>query len=365
MLLGAADENVCKRLGNIELYKSLTMKPVIVMRYSAMGDVAIACEVVKRMCKRYPRQAFIFMTDERYAQLAPKCNNLTTKAIRIKEYKGVPMIMGLGFTIAKQYEFDKVIDLNDTIRTKLIRMALRLKNKKVFVVNKHRIQCFIKFHFQSKRQLKLRHTAEMMADAITYAGYPLSINDIEFNDKTTSNGIIKSQQTEQINIGIACFSSKRNKEYPKELLVQLIDMLQNNSNIRVSVFGKGQRETEIGNELSKLTNCMSCINEDDMQSDIDNIRNMNLMICVDTGWMHIASLIGKPVISLWGPTQPSCGYYPLHQARDIAVTLSMPCSPCSVYGKKACRYNNVKCMEIPVEMVYKNVMKYIADNIRK
>lgn len=365
MLLGAADEDVCERLEEIELCKSLTMKPVIIMRYSAMGDVAIACEAMKALCRRYPQQTFIFMTDERYAQLAPKCDNLTTKAIRIKEYKGVQMIMGLGFTIAKQFEFDKVIDLNDTIRTKLIRMALQLKNKKVFVVNKHRIQRFVKFNFQCKCQLELRHTAEMMADAITRAGYSLSINDIELNDKSTSNGAIKSQQTEPINIGIACFSSKRNKEYPKERLIQLIDMLQNNSNIRVSVFGKGQRETEIGNELCKLANCSSCINEDDMQSDIDNIRNMNLMICVDTGWMHIASLIGKPVISLWGPTQPSCGYYPLHQSRDMAITLSMPCSPCSVYGKKSCYYNTVKCMEIPVEMVYEKVMKYIADNIGK
>lgn len=339
------------------------MKPVFIMRHSAMGDVAIACEVIESIAMAYPQQKFIFMTDERFAALMPKVDNVIVEALPIKKYHSIKEVIQLAIEMTTRWEFEKVIDLNDKLRTKIMRIVFQLKSKRIFVVDKQRIRRFIKFYVRSKRYMELQHISEMMSDAFAKAGYPLSIKDSKLNDKIASNVLANKQQFKSINIGIACFSSKTVKEYSMQRIVQLIDLLQNNKSILVYLFGKGEREKQLSDEICRLTNCNSFVNDAEMEQDIENVRKMDLIISVDTGWMHIASMIGKPVISLWGPTQPSCGYYPLHQQRDMAISLQLPCSPCSVYGKKQCKYNDCRCMAILPEEIYKLVMNIIADTV--
>lgn len=339
------------------------MKPILIMRHSAMGDVAIACDVMESIAIAYPQQTFILMTDERYAALMPKIDNVIVEANNIKKYNSIKDVIQLAIDMSDRLEFENVIDLNDKLRTKIMRMVFRVKSKKIFVVNKKRIQRFIKFNVQSKRNMKLQPIYEMMTDAFANAGYPLSINDSKLNHKITAIDIAKKQQTKSINIGIACFSSKTVKEYAQQRIVQLIDLLQNNKSISVYIFGKGKREKQLANKLCQKTNCISLVNDEAMEQDIENVRKMDLIISVDTGWMHIASLLDKQVISLWGPTQPSCGYYPLHQSNNNAISLKLPCSPCSVYGKKKCKYNDCHCMAIPPKTIYEFTMNIITNTV--
>lgn len=333
------------------------------MRHSAMGDVAIACEVIESIALAYPQQKFIFMTDERFAALMPKVDNVIVEALPIKKYHSIKEVIQLAIEMTSRWEFDKVIDLNDKLRTKIMRMVFRWKSKRIFVVDKQRIRRFIKFNVRGKRNMELQHISEMMSDAFAKAGYPLSIKDSKLNDKIILNETVNKQQSKTINIGIACFSSKTVKEYSQQRIVQLIDLLQNNKSISVYLIGKCEREKQLSDEICRVTNCNSFVNDADMEQDIENVRKMDLIICVDTGWMHIASTIGKPVISLWGPTQPSCGYYPLHQQRNMAISLQLPCSPCSVYGKKQCKYNDCRCMAIPTEKICELAINIIKNTV--
>ena len=56
---------------------------------------------------------------------------------------------------------------------------------------------------------------------------------------------------------------------------------------------------------------------------------------MDSANMHLAALVGTPVISIWGPTHSFLGFSPLNNTDNI-VEISreiLPCRPCSVYGK--------------------------------
>ncbi len=56
---------------------------------------------------------------------------------------------------------------------------------------------------------------------------------------------------------------------------------------------------------------------------------------MDSANMHLATLVGTPVISIWGPTHYFMGFSPLNNV-DSIVEVSreiLPCRPCSVYGK--------------------------------
>ena len=72
---------------------------------------------------------------------------------------------------------------------------------------------------------------------------------------------------------------------------------------------------------------------------------MDLMISMDSANMHLASLFGIPVISVWGATHPFTGFYAWAQPVDNAVQIQLYCRPCSVFGNIPCYRGDHACME--------------------
>ena len=76
----------------------------------------------------------------------------------------------------------------------------------------------------------------------------------------------------------------------------------------------------------------------------------------DTGTVHLAAAMRRPVVALFGPTVEEFGFYPYRTpARVIAHVL--PCRPCTHTGKGRCRIRERHaCMErITVEEVFSAV----------
>jgi 3-deoxy-D-manno-octulosonic-acid transferase/heptosyltransferase-1 len=82
-----------------------------------------------------------------------------------------------------------------------------------------------------------------------------------------------------------------------------------------------------------------------------------LLVTTDTGPMHIAAIMGCPVVALFGPTAPwRTGPY-----GDIHTVIQVPvdCAPCF---KKKCDHRS--CMkEITVSAVFEKVKPYLDGNI--
>ena len=74
------------------------------------------------------------------------------------------------------------------------------------------------------------------------------------------------------------------------------------------------------------------------------------VISNDTGMMHIAAALKKPVISLWGSTVPAFGMSPcfppeLKHLSAIVEVSGLKCRPCSKLGYDACPRGHFDCME--------------------
>ncbi|MGF2411422.1 MAG: glycosyltransferase family 9 protein [Ferruginibacter sp.] len=83
----------------------------------------------------------------------------------------------------------------------------------------------------------------------------------------------------------------------------------------------------------------------------DLLRGAKLVITHDTGLMHIAAALQKPVISIWGNTVPAFGMYPYYgklsaQHFDVVEINKLWCRPCSKIGYKKCPKGHFKCMEL-------------------
>jgi ADP-heptose:LPS heptosyltransferase len=73
------------------------------------------------------------------------------------------------------------------------------------------------------------------------------------------------------------------------------------------------------------------------------------VITHDTGLMHIAAALRKPITSLWGSTVPEFGMYPsyptgLDQNTSLEVS-GLNCRPCSKIGHEKCPKGHFRCMQ--------------------
>jgi ADP-heptose:LPS heptosyltransferase len=86
------------------------------------------------------------------------------------------------------------------------------------------------------------------------------------------------------------------------------------------------------------------------------------MLSMDSANMHLASLFGVPVVSLWGGTHPWLGFYGWGQADENILQIDLPCRPSSVFGNKPCPvHGDAGCMQdITPEMVVEKVQQVLS-----
>ena len=83
------------------------------------------------------------------------------------------------------------------------------------------------------------------------------------------------------------------------------------------------------------------------------MRGLDVMLSMDSANMHLASLVGTRVVSVWGATHPYAGFLGWGQRMEDCVQKDLPCRPCSIYGSKPCRYGDFRCLNsiTPEEIV--------------
>ena len=94
----------------------------------------------------------------------------------------------------------------------------------------------------------------------------------------------------------------------------------------------------------KYGSVVSVIGRIKLAREMELISHLDLMLSMDSSAMHMASLVGVPVVSVWGATHPYAGFYGIGQDPQNAVQLDMACRPCSIYGNRPCAYGDYPCM---------------------
>jgi heptosyltransferase-1 len=79
------------------------------------------------------------------------------------------------------------------------------------------------------------------------------------------------------------------------------------------------------------------------------IRRSAIAVTNDSGPMHLAVALGRPVVSIFGPTYPVwAGPY---RRADVVLQADIPCSPCYLRHLSRCRYAHDCMREVTAEAV--------------
>jgi ADP-heptose:LPS heptosyltransferase len=317
---------------------------LLVIRNSAMGDVAMTVPVLRLLLQQHPGLRVTVVSNSFFQPLFAGIDRLEFFPAHLKtQHKGFVGLFRVFKELKKKYDFDAVADLHNVLRTQIIRKFFLFSGIPVKVIDKGRKEKKELTRKDNKIIKQLPTTFERYAAVFEKMGLPINLNDplqpMRFNQAR-----LFVEQTQHA-VGIAPFAHHAEKMYPAEKMKELIRLLLNEKSIQVYLFGGGKEEIRILDEWAKeLPGIKSLAGKMDFESELSHISQLDLMVSMDSANMHLASLYGVPVVSIWGGTHPFAGFYGWRQSYDNAAQVELYCRPCSVFGNKPCYRGDLACM---------------------
>src|SRR5688572_33117614 len=74
------------------------------------------------------------------------------------------------------------------------------------------------------------------------------------------------------------------------------------------------------------------------------IRRCAVLVTNDSAPQHLASAVGTPTVTVFGPTVPEFGFGPLAPASTTVGVSGLACRPCDRHGPKQCPLGHWRCM---------------------
>jgi len=330
---------------------------IIIIRFSALGDVALSSPVISSLLKNNPALNIWFVSKKNMSDLFINHDRFHFIAADLHgRHKGLLGLKKLTNDIFKQVNPDTIVDLHDVIRTKIIKLFFKFRGIETITFEKGRKEKMDLI----KGQIPFKPLPHITKRYLT-AFKPI-LNDIQLNDGPyieTQDPLSFSFKSTKTYIGIAPFAAHKSKEWGLDKIEQLIKQL---SNYELLFFGAGKQEIDLlNNQFKAHDHCHVIAGKYTLKEELNIMSKLKLMISMDSGNMHLATLANIPVISIWGPTHPFLGFSPLNNEKNIVQIskAALPCRPCSIYGKisnkKAASCAKVSLEKISVNDVLKKI----------
>lgn len=342
-----------------------TIKRILVFRFSALGDVAMLPPVLKHLQSENKHIEFIVVSKPFHTPLFKGSENVSFYGVDLKQFKGLIGLYKLAKHLNSRFEFDAIADVHDVLRTKILRAILSIqKNINVAVINKERQEKKAFINAKGKADA-LKHQANRYYQV--FADLGLSCQNFDSKINRLQNYLPYNQNKDfesptKHTIGYAPFAKHLQKQLPLTKSQALIKVLSKQPDITVYLFGGGEKETQILNNWAKLyPNVQVIASQYSFEEELNIMAKINVMITMDSANMHLASLVGTPVVSIWGATHPGLGFLGLGQDEKNAIKPTVTCNPCSVFGNKKCERKDLACLyNVSIENIVAQVQKHIS-----
>lgn len=328
---------------------------ILLIKPSALGDVVHALPVLNLLKQRWPAAKISWLIASSFAEIIrghPQVDEVIAfDRDRFSRAWYDPFATAELFQfiqLLRSRRFDLVVDLQGLFRSGILAALTRAPFRVGFANAREMAHLFYTHHvpIESMEQHAVdRYLA--VADALGCRREPVRF-DLSVSDATEA-------EVDSMLHGVGRFAlllpgtNWPTKRWPAEHFAGLIAPLRQKHGLS-TVLGGGPDAVPIAAEIRKVYYAANAESES-REANLDLtghttlpqlvalIRRAELVIANDSGPMHIAAAMNKPLITPFGPTNPiRTGPY---QRLDSVIRADIPCSPC--YSKKC---SHVSCMKL-------------------
>ncbi len=337
---------------------------ILVIRLSAMGDVAMTVPVIRVLAQTYPELKITVLSRPFFKAFFEGIPNLDFLEADVHgKHKRFGLIKLA--KDAKELGIDAVADLHNVIRSKIITKYLKFKGLETATIDKGRAEKKDLIASEGKNISHLKTTHQRYADVFEKLGFPVDLKQFVAPPRKRLvpklNGLIGVESKKLI--GIAPFAAYQSKMYPLGLMAEVIRELDETDKYRIFLFGGGKKEIELLKKLENpFANVTNVTGKLTFEEELALISNLDLMLSMDSGNGHLAAMYGVKVVTLWGVTHPYAGFAPFNQPENnqlMADREKYPLIPTSIYGNKFPKDYEEAMKTIAPEMVVQKIRELL------
>ena len=326
------------------------MSKILIIRFSALGDVAMTIPVIYSLAQEYPMHEITVLSRSSFQPLFQELpSNVRFLGIDLKgKYNGIPGL-NLLYKELRAEKFNFVADFHSVLRTQYLRVRFMLDGVRTASIVKGRNEKKKLTQKKNKTFVQLKSGFTRYYEVLEKLGFKFDLNFKSiFIEENKFNSELITLTGEKDNLkwlGIAPFAKHKGKIYPLELQEKVIAHFASDHRVKVFIFGGGDSEKEIVDRLVvKYPTLISLVGKLNMSKELLLMSRLDLMYSMDSANMHLASLVDTPVVSIWGATHPFAGFMGWNQSSENVIQTDLFCRPCSIYGQIPCYRKDYACL---------------------
>jgi heptosyltransferase-1 len=317
---------------------------VLIIKPSALGDIVHTLPVLNLLRRRWPAARISWLVGSPFASLLhghPQLDEVITfdRGRFGRSWRDPRAAVGL-FRFLNglgERNFDLVIDLQGLMRSGWLTAFTEAPIRVGFSNAREFAHLFYTHHVQidSMQQHAIQRYLAV-TESLGCGTEPVEFNFVtDEHDDAHIDALLDKTGRYAVLLPGTNWPTKR---WPVEKFAALVQPLRDRFGL-ASVVAGAPDVAEIARQIPATVNAVGKTN---LRQLVALLRRADLVIANDSGPMHIASALGKPLVTMFGPTNPvRTGPY---GRLDSVVRVDIPCSPC--YSRRCSHTSCMKWLEV-------------------
>lgn len=306
---------------------------ILIIRTSSLGDVVQALPVLRALRRHGPQSQIAWLVEETFAPLLrghPDLDRVIT--VRLRDWRKRPFAaqtrreLGAFFNALDRFAADVVLDLMGNHKAGVL-AAMTLADRRIGVERGYRREPSSAIWMSETVCPGSRHSVDKMLAVLDALGLPRE--PAEFGGEHLPTNGPDEAQLESLRstpVLIHPGAGWDNKRYPPERWGEVAQLIHQSSGVACGIVVARGEEDLARQAVEASQGAAREIQALDLLQLTDLLRQARLVLGGDTGPIHLAYALGRPVLCLMGPTDPqTCGPY---GAPEAAIWRRLPCSFC-------------------------------------
>lgn len=304
---------------------------ILILKPSSLGDVVQALPVLRLLKRQFPNAQVWWWVDSNFAPLLESDPDLAGVLRFERRGWGSPRRwLELWRTLRwmRGQQFDWVIDLQGLARSGTV--AWLANGRQLVGLDEPREGARGYYDVIVPRASFHTHAVDWYLAVLRELGVPVDSHFDWLPERPAVAAAIREKWVVNSDRWLALLPGARweNKRWPVEHFAEVIRQLAaRHAELRFVILGSGA-DQQMGATLARVASdrSLDLTGATSLMEMVEWLRLSRLVITNDTGPMHVAAALGKPIVALFGPTEPRrTGPY---GQLDAAVRYALPCAPC-------------------------------------
>jgi heptosyltransferase I len=304
---------------------------ILILKPSSLGDVVQALPVLRLLKRHLPASEIFWWIDSSLAPLLEEDPDLTGVVRFERKRWASPRHwpeMARSVRWLRAQRFDWVIDLQCLLRSGAF--AWLTNGGLLAGLDEVREGARGFYDLAVPRASYYTHAVDWYLAVLPQLGVPVDENFTWLPERPAVAAAVRSKWPVDNSRWIALQPGARweNKRWPIDYFGELARKLAAQfPEARLAIFG-GADERSLGETIVRAVpeRCLNLAGQTSLPEMVEWLRRCDLLITNDTGPMHVAAALRKPVVGLFGPTEPRrTGPY---GQLENCLRHPLPCAPC-------------------------------------